>query len=61
MSLSQFKMTITGEQLTLLRSESGKVFLIDSYCPHLGASFSVGGRVVDDNCVQVNQLFEAFF
>ncbi|VDM23876.1 unnamed protein product [Toxocara canis] len=43
---------VRGQQLTLLRSEAGKVYLIDSYCPHLGASFSVGGRVVDDNCVQ---------
>ncbi|VDK43866.1 unnamed protein product [Anisakis simplex] len=41
-----------GEQLTLIRSEAGKVYLIDSYCPHLGANFSVGGRVVNDNCVQ---------
>uniref|UniRef100_A0A915PY86 cholesterol 7-desaturase n=1 Tax=Setaria digitata TaxID=48799 RepID=A0A915PY86_9BILA len=41
-----------GQRLTLLRSETGKVYLIDSYCPHLGANFSVGGRVVDDNCIQ---------
>ncbi|KAK6058919.1 rieske [2Fe-2S] domain protein, partial [Cooperia oncophora] len=38
--------------LTLIRSESGQVHLIDSYCPHLGANFNVGGKVVDDNCVQ---------
>ncbi|KHN86535.1 3-ketosteroid-9-alpha-monooxygenase oxygenase subunit [Toxocara canis] len=44
-----------GQQLTLLRSEAGKVYLIDSYCPHLGASFSVGGRVVDDNSVSCLQ------
>uniref|UniRef100_A0A0N4ZMH8 cholesterol 7-desaturase n=1 Tax=Parastrongyloides trichosuri TaxID=131310 RepID=A0A0N4ZMH8_PARTI len=44
--------TFMGEQLSLVRSESGDVFLIDSYCPHLGASFSVGGKVVNDNCVQ---------
>uniref|UniRef100_A0A1I7YMA5 cholesterol 7-desaturase n=1 Tax=Steinernema glaseri TaxID=37863 RepID=A0A1I7YMA5_9BILA len=41
-----------GEQLTLIRSENGKVHLIDSYCPHLGANFNVGGRVVDGDCVQ---------
>ncbi|CAG9530031.1 unnamed protein product [Cercopithifilaria johnstoni] len=41
-----------GQQLTLIRSETGKVYLIDSYCPHLGANFSVGGRVVNDNCIQ---------
>ncbi|MCP9264280.1 Cholesterol desaturase daf-36 [Dirofilaria immitis] len=41
-----------GQQLTLLRSETGKVYLINSYCPHLGANFNVGGRVVDNNCIQ---------
>ena len=25
---------------------------MDAYCPHLGANFNVGGRVVDNNCVQ---------
>ncbi|VDN04537.1 unnamed protein product [Thelazia callipaeda] len=41
-----------GQQLTLFRSETGKVYLVDSYCPHLGANFNTGGRVVDDNCIQ---------
>uniref|UniRef100_A0AC35U9G0 Cholesterol 7-desaturase n=1 Tax=Rhabditophanes sp. KR3021 TaxID=114890 RepID=A0AC35U9G0_9BILA len=44
--------TFNGEQLTLVRGQKGEVFLIDSYCPHLGASFNVGGKVVNDNCVQ---------
>uniref|UniRef100_A0A0K0G4B4 cholesterol 7-desaturase n=1 Tax=Strongyloides venezuelensis TaxID=75913 RepID=A0A0K0G4B4_STRVS len=44
--------TFMGEQLSLIRSESGEVYLTDSYCPHLGASFNVGGKVVNDNCIQ---------
>uniref|UniRef100_A0A0N4U8U9 cholesterol 7-desaturase n=1 Tax=Dracunculus medinensis TaxID=318479 RepID=A0A0N4U8U9_DRAME len=43
---------VFGEQLTLLRSESGEVYLVDSYCPHLGANLSIGGRVVNENCIQ---------
>ncbi|GMR54223.1 hypothetical protein PMAYCL1PPCAC_24418 [Pristionchus mayeri] len=43
---------VFGEQLSLIRSEDGSAHLIDSYCPHLGANFNVGGRVVDNNCVQ---------
>ncbi|VDM57427.1 unnamed protein product [Angiostrongylus costaricensis] len=46
------EVTVFGQFLTLVRSESGQVYLIDSYCPHLGANFNVGGKVVDDNCVQ---------
>ncbi|KJH52421.1 rieske [2Fe-2S] domain protein [Dictyocaulus viviparus] len=46
------EVTVFGQFLTLLRSESGEVHLIDSYCPHLGANFNVGGKVVDNNCVQ---------
>ncbi|KAK5966469.1 Rieske domain-containing protein [Trichostrongylus colubriformis] len=46
------EITVFGQFLTLIRSESGQVYLIDSYCPHLGANFNVGGKVVDDNCVQ---------
>lgn len=48
---------LSGEQLTLLRSESGEVYLVDSYCPHLGANLSIGGRVVNENCIQVFIFF----
>lgn len=40
-----------GELFTVFRGEDGKVGVLDSYCPHLGANFSHGGKVVD-NCVQ---------
>ncbi|CAJ0954951.1 unnamed protein product, partial [Mesorhabditis belari] len=43
---------VFGEQLSLVRAEDGYVHLIDSYCPHLGANLSVGGKVVNNNCVQ---------
>ncbi|PIO65995.1 rieske [2Fe-2S] domain protein [Teladorsagia circumcincta] len=39
------EITVFGQFLTLIRSESGQVHLIDSYCPHLGANFNVGGKL----------------
>lgn len=42
-----------GRELTLFRSlEDGKPYVIGSYCPHLGANLSIGGKVVGGNCVQ---------
>ena len=26
--------------------------MVDSYCPHLGANLSAGGKVVDDDCIE---------
>ncbi|CAI2354454.1 unnamed protein product [Caenorhabditis sp. 36 PRJEB53466] len=46
------EITVLGQFLTLIRSESGAVYITDSYCPHLGANFNIGGRVVRDNCIQ---------
>uniref|UniRef100_A0A8R1I2S2 cholesterol 7-desaturase n=1 Tax=Caenorhabditis japonica TaxID=281687 RepID=A0A8R1I2S2_CAEJA len=46
------EITVLGQFLTLIRSESGSVYITDSYCPHLGANFSIGGQVVNDNCIQ---------
>ncbi|CAJ0576135.1 unnamed protein product, partial [Mesorhabditis spiculigera] len=43
---------VFGEQLSLIRAEDGQVYLMESYCPHLGANLTVGGKVVDNNCVQ---------
>ncbi len=37
-----------GRDLVLWRSDSGELVLQDSYCPHLGANFAVGGEVVGD-------------
>nr|XP_057907802.1 cholesterol 7-desaturase nvd [Doryrhamphus excisus] len=43
--------TMLGEQLAVFRGEDGKVYVVDAYCPHLGANLAVGGRVVG-NCVE---------
>jgi phenylpropionate dioxygenase-like ring-hydroxylating dioxygenase large terminal subunit len=38
-----------GKQLVLFRSESGKVSVLDAYCPHLGAHIGHGGKVVGES------------
>ncbi|XP_023169551.2 cholesterol 7-desaturase [Drosophila hydei] len=38
-----------GEQLIAYRTKQNEVFILDAYCPHLGANLSIGGRVVGDN------------
>ncbi|XP_034661361.1 cholesterol 7-desaturase isoform X2 [Drosophila subobscura] len=38
-----------GEKLVVYRTQKHKVFILDAYCPHLGANLGVGGRVVGDN------------
>ncbi|XP_070408666.1 cholesterol 7-desaturase nvd [Nothobranchius furzeri] len=40
-----------GEQLAVFRGQDGKAYVLDAYCPHLGANLAVGGRVVG-NCVE---------
>ncbi|XP_039229577.1 cholesterol 7-desaturase nvd [Drosophila yakuba] len=39
-----------GEDLVIFRTQKDNVFILDAYCPHLGANLGIGGRVVDD-CV----------
>lgn len=36
---------ILGEQLAVFRGQDGKAYVLDAYCPHLGANLAVGGRV----------------
>ncbi|XP_053551741.1 cholesterol 7-desaturase nvd [Bombina bombina] len=43
--------TILGEQIAVYRTHMGKVYVVDAYCPHLGANLAVGGRVVGD-CIE---------
>ncbi len=38
-----------GRDLVLFRSRSGQPFLLDAYCPHLGAHLGVGGRVMGES------------
>jgi nitrite reductase/ring-hydroxylating ferredoxin subunit len=40
-----------GQKLVCYRGQSGTPFVLDAYCPHLGADIGVGGEVVDD-CVK---------
>lgn len=46
-----FTVIILGEQLAVFRDQDGKSYVVDSYCPHLGANLAVGGRVVG-NCIE---------
>lgn len=39
-----------GEQLVIYRTQNNKVFIVDAYCPHLGANLGIGGRV-DGDCI----------
>ncbi|MGW6300700.1 Rieske 2Fe-2S domain-containing protein [Peribacillus butanolivorans] len=38
-----------SEDLVCFRGESGKLYLMDAHCPHLGAHLGVGGCVENDN------------
>ena len=37
-----------GHDLVIYRGISGVVYVLDAYCPHLGANLGVGGTVVGD-------------
>ena len=43
---------ISGENLAVFRSPKGDVYALNAYCSHMGANLGVGGKVVNDNCVQ---------
>lgn len=40
-----------GEQFAVFRGMDGEVYVLDAYCPHLGANLAVGGHVVG-NCIE---------
>lgn len=40
------RVSYLGEELVVFRGFDGEANVIDTYCPHLGADFSAGGRVV---------------
>ena len=40
-----------GHDLIIYRGSSGKVFVFDAYCPHLGANLGVGGTVIGDDVI----------
>lgn len=41
----------TGEQVAVFRGQDGTAYVVDAYCPHLGANLAVGGRVVG-GCIE---------
>ena len=43
--------SVLGEHFAVFRGEDGKAYVLDAYCPHMGANIGVGGRVID-NCLQ---------
>jgi cholesterol 7-dehydrogenase len=43
---------LSGHNITLLRSTTGKVFALHAYCSHMGANLGIGGTVVNGQCVQ---------
>ncbi|XP_076139444.1 cholesterol 7-desaturase nvd [Alosa pseudoharengus] len=43
--------TVLGEQVAVFRGLDGKAYVVDAYCPHLGANLAVGGRVVG-GCIE---------
>ena len=42
---------MTGLHIALFRDENGEAHAVDAYCPHLGANFAAGGKVVGD-CIE---------
>lgn len=46
------RVTALGQNFAVFRGlESGKAYVTDAYCPHLGADVTAGGRVVGD-CIE---------
>ena len=41
-----------GRRLICYRGDSGNPYVLDAYCPHLGADIAVGGAVADD-CISL--------
>ena len=35
-----------GQNFAIFRDEGGKIYIVDAYCPHLGANLGVGGKVM---------------
>lgn len=43
--------SVLGEHLAVFRGTDGAVYIVNAYCPHLGANLGIGGQVVGD-CLQ---------
>ena len=40
---------VLGQDLIAYKGMSGKCYVFDAYCPHLGAHLAVGGTVIGDH------------
>ena len=40
-----------GQELAVYRGDDNKAYIVDAYCPHLGANLGVGGQVKGD-CIE---------
>ena len=36
----------------MFRSEKGKAYALEAYCKHLGANLGIGGKVINEKCIQ---------
>lgn len=45
------QVTALGREFCVFRGQSGKIGVLDAYCPHLGANIAAGG-IVKDDCVE---------
>jgi len=43
--------SVLGEHLAVFRGTDGVAYIVNAYCPHLGANLGIGGQVVG-NCLQ---------
>ncbi|XP_023233965.1 cholesterol 7-desaturase-like [Centruroides sculpturatus] len=43
--------TALGQQFVIFRGKTGKCFVLDAYCPHLGAHLGTDGKVHED-CIE---------
>ncbi|XP_041826125.1 cholesterol 7-desaturase nvd [Melanotaenia boesemani] len=43
--------SVLGEQVAVFRGKDGKAYVLDAYCPHLGANLAVGGQVLG-SCIE---------
>lgn len=39
-----------GVEVAVIRGSNNQVYVIDAYCPHMGANLAIGGRVFQDEC-----------
>ncbi|XP_023229151.1 cholesterol 7-desaturase-like [Centruroides sculpturatus] len=43
--------TAVGQQFVIFRGKTGKSFVLDAYCPHLGANLGIDGKIHED-CIE---------